>query len=207
VVVISKDEVAITTGSECMMEFVRIGPSNEMFALRSCEVTIEFSSVSVMDDESMLVGTIDDTRPVRVISLQGEERHLDVSFPAKKYPVRHSACTYLRNCDKVVITDRYDHAVFIYDVATNTSIEIRDKKVMMEPRGVAVGPDDTIFVCSSKTNTLIEISHTGEILASHKVDMLYTCRVCMSKDNSRVAVTNACVGDKRLQIFEIAEIC
>jgi hypothetical protein len=159
-----------------------------------------------MNDEDLIVGTIDDPKPVRILSVTGEEKELNVKFPAKRYPVRHSSCTYLKTCNKVVLTDRYAHAIYIYDIAKNTREEVRDETKIVEPRGATPGPNDSIFVCCSGSNSLVQISQNGEIMASHTLDMLYICRVSVSKDNRMLAVTNACVGEKKLQLFAIADI-
>jgi DNA-binding beta-propeller fold protein YncE len=102
-----------------------------------------------------------------------------------------------------VLTDRYEHAVYIYDTKSDTRVVVKDDQIE-EPRGVAVGPSDTILVCSKGTNSIVQISQTGHILSSHKIDMIYPCRVCVARDKSFLVVTNSRPGKFKLQKFKIS---
>ncbi|XP_053384628.1 tripartite motif-containing protein 72-like [Mercenaria mercenaria] len=152
------------------------------------------------DDRHFVVGTIDDTTPVRIVSQSGEEKDFRVDFPDKKYPIATSACTYIRNSDKVVLTDRYEHTVYIYDIRTDTRIVVKDDKIK-QPGGVTVGPSNSILVCSIETDSIVQISQTGRVLSSYKLDMRFPRYVLVSRDKS--IVTNACLGENRLQTFKI----
>jgi DNA-binding beta-propeller fold protein YncE len=136
--------------------------------------------------------------------LTGEEHDFSVNFPNKTYPIGTSASTYIKSSDKVVITSRDEHTVFIYDIKTNTRVVVKDDQIQ-EPRGAVVGPSDTILVCCRKTNnTIVQISETGQILSSYKIDMEFPYKVCVSRDKSFLVVTNSCVGNRKLQKFKIS---
>lgn len=205
-VIITEEEVAITTGSEFMVEFFHVTRNNDVTSLRVCKVAVQCGCICMMDEDNFMVGTIDDPTPIRVLSRELDVLELGIDFQEKRYPVRHSSCTYIKNCNKVVLTDRYANTVYIYDIVTNSGIEVKDETVIIEPRDVAVGANDCLFVCSEKTSSVVQISISGQILATHKLDMLYTCRVSVSKDLKTLAVSNACVGGKRVQLFQIADI-
>jgi DNA-binding beta-propeller fold protein YncE len=135
--------------------------------------------------------------------LTGEEHDFSVNFPNKSYPKGTSASTYIKGSDKVVITDRYEHAVYIYDTRTDTRVVVKDDQIQ-KPYGAAVGPSDNILVCSGKTNTIVQISQTGQILSSYKLEMKYPYKVCVSHDKSFLVVTNSVEGNMNMQKFKIS---
>ncbi|XP_053404899.1 E3 ubiquitin-protein ligase TRIM71-like [Mercenaria mercenaria] len=201
VVAVSEEEVAITCINHYKIDFLRVSKSNEITLNRTCKVKTRYSSICLKDERHFVVGTIDDTRPVRIVSMSGEEKDFSVSFPNKKYSLGDSSCTYIRNTEKMILTDRLEHTVYIYDFKTNTRIVVKDDQIK-EPSGVAVGPSDCFLVCSENTNSIVQISQTGRILSSFKLDMKWPRRVCVSKNNSILAVINCCRGEIRLQLFK-----
>ncbi|XP_060598012.1 uncharacterized protein LOC132751792 [Ruditapes philippinarum] len=203
VVVVSEEEVAITRGGGYNIEFLHFSKCNKVTSRRTCKVKTKYDSISLKDDKQFVVGTYDETRPVRILSLTGKEHDFSVNFQNKTYPIGTSDCTYIKSSDKVVITDRYEHTVYIYNIKTGTRVVVKDDHIL-EPCGVAVGPCDTILVCCRTTNTIVQISQTGQILSSYKLDMTYPYRVCVSRDKSFLVVTNNCVGNKKMQKFKIS---
>ncbi|XP_053392215.1 uncharacterized protein LOC128554906 [Mercenaria mercenaria] len=204
VVVVSEEEVAILSANPCKIDFLRVKKSNDITLIRTCQVKRMCNSICLKDDRNFVVGTFDDIRPVRIVSMLGEEKDFSINFSNKKYPIGTSACTYIRNRDKVVLTDRYEHAVYIYDIKSKSStrVVVKDDQIN-EPCGVAVGPSDCILVCCSITNSIVQISQTGQVLSSYKLDVKLPYRVCVSKDNSIVANTNYAKGERKLQLFKV----
>ncbi|XP_053374903.1 uncharacterized protein LOC128547162 [Mercenaria mercenaria] len=203
VVAVSEEEVAITNGGQYKIDFLHVSKYNEITCNRTCKVKLKYGSVCMKDERHLVVGAIDNTRPVGIVSLSGEEKDFNISFLNKNYPVGTSSCTYIRSSNKVVITDRNEHTVYIYDTATNTSVVVKDYQIK-EPRGLAVGPSDCILICSMKTNAIVQISQTGRILSSYKLDMKSPRSVCVSKDESVLAVTNCYSGKTMLKTFKIS---
>ncbi|XP_053403321.1 uncharacterized protein LOC128558378 [Mercenaria mercenaria] len=202
VVAVSEEEVAITCGNGYKIDFLRVSKSNKLILIRTCKVKTKYESICMKDERYFVVGTQDDTRPVRIVSLSGEEKDFSINFPNKKYPRDTGGCTYIRNSDKVVLTDRYEHSIYIYDIKNKTRVVVKDDQIK-EPRGVAVGPSDCILVCSENTNSIVQISSTGLFLSSYKLEMKYPYRVCVSKNKSIVAVTNSAKSEKKLQYFKV----
>ncbi|XP_053392213.1 uncharacterized protein LOC128554903 [Mercenaria mercenaria] len=202
VVAVSEEEVAITSADPCKIDFLRVSKSNDITLIRTCKVMTQYDSICMKDERNFVVGTFDDTRPVRMVSLSGEEKDFSINFPNKKYPIATSASTYIRNSDKVVLADKNEHTVYIYDVKNNTRVAVKDDQIK-KPCGVAVGPSDCILVCSNGTNSIVQISQTGRVLSSYKIDMELPYSVCVSKDKSIIAVTNNLVGVTNLQLFKV----
>ncbi|XP_060556264.1 uncharacterized protein LOC132716937 [Ruditapes philippinarum] len=203
VVVVSEEEVAITSGNRYNIEFLHVSKCNEITSSRTCNVNTKYYSICFKDDRQFVVGTIDEPIPVRIVSLTGEELDFSVNFPNKIYSVDNSDCTYIKSSDKIVITDRYEHTVYIYDIKTDTRVVVKDDQIQ-EPRAAAVGPSDTVLVCIPKTNSIVQISQTGQILSSLKLNMINPYRVCVSRDKSFLVVTNGCNGYMKMEKFKIS---
>ncbi|XP_060555093.1 uncharacterized protein LOC132715958 [Ruditapes philippinarum] len=202
-VVVSEEEVAITRGEQYKIEFLHVSKCNEIRSSKTCKVKTKYYSICLKDDKQFVVGTYDEPRPVRIVTLTGKEYDFGVNFPNKTYTIDSSASTYIKSSDKVVITDRYDHTVYIYDIKTDTRVVVKDDQIQ-EPCGAAVGPSDTILVCCCKTKTIVQISETGQMLSSYKLDMDYPYKVCVSRDKSFIAVANNCHGINKMQKFKIS---
>ncbi|XP_060591086.1 uncharacterized protein LOC132746045 [Ruditapes philippinarum] len=203
VVVVSEEEVAITRGENYNIEFLHVSKCNEISSSRKCKVKTKYYSICLKDDKQFVVGTYDEPRPVRIVSLTGEEHDFCVNFPNKSYSIDTSDCTYIKSSDKVVITSRDEHTVFIYDIKTDTRVVVKDDQ-MQKPRGVAVGPSDTILVCCYDTKSIVQITQRGQILSSFKLDMKWPLRVCVSRDKSCLVVMSMCLGYTNMQKFKIS---
>ncbi|XP_045184853.2 uncharacterized protein LOC123542888 [Mercenaria mercenaria] len=202
VVAVSEEEVAITSTNQYKIDFLRVNKSNKITLFRTCKVYTQYESICPKDERHFVVGTTDEIRPVRIVSLSGDEKDFSINFPNKKYPIGTSVCTYIRNSDKVVLTERYEHTVYIYDIKSNTRVVVKDDQIN-EPRGVIIGPSDCILVCSKGTNSIVQISQTGRVISSYKLDMKYPYSVCVSKDKSVISVTNSSSGGLKLQLLKI----
>ncbi|XP_060577126.1 uncharacterized protein LOC132734409 [Ruditapes philippinarum] len=203
VVSVSEDEVAITSGDKYMIDLLRVGKANEISSRRKYRVTTKYDSICLKDNSQFVVGTFDYQIPVEIISLAGEPDALSINFPNKAYQADTSVCTYIQNINKLVLTDIYKHTIYIYDIKTNTRVVVKDDHIQT-PCGVAVGPSDTILVCSYGTDSIVQISQTGQILSSHKIDMKYPYRVCVSLDKAFLVVTNSCSGNPKMQKFKMS---
>jgi hypothetical protein len=199
---VSEEGVVITSGNSYIIEFLHISKRNEITLDRTCKVKAKYDSICLKDDDQFVVGHFDDKRPACIVSLAGNENDFSVSFPDKEYTIYNNSCTYNKNCDILVLTDKCEHLVYIYDIKTDTRVVVKDDKIK-EPRGLTVGPSDTILICSKGTNSIVQISQTGHILSSHKIDMIYPFRVCVSRDKSFLVVTNNLIGNMKMQKFKI----
>lgn len=168
--------------------------------LESCPFSISF-----MDKDRFVIGTYRSSKPVRILSKSGTEMDFAKTvFPEKQWKIDDSRCAFNPNDRLLVLTDRYENSVYIYDASINNEIRVKDERIV-EPRGVAFGPFGCIFVCSRGTNSIVQLSRYGEVLGEHTLDMMYPCTICFSKDNKKVAVTNSYADAKQLQIFQISD--
>lgn len=159
-------------------------------------------SVYVLSNDRFVIGTYRTDVPVRMLSKAGVGTNFEMSFPKKQWKIDDSRCAFDAKDNVLALTDRYDHSVYIYDTRTRHEVRVKDEKII-EPRGVAIGPRGCIFVCSKGTNSVVQLSKYGELLGDCKLDMMYPCTICFSKDNILVAISNSYADAKKLQIFQI----
>ncbi|XP_053404909.1 uncharacterized protein LOC128558750 [Mercenaria mercenaria] len=204
VVAVSEDTVAITsaTGGNHQVELLYVSESSTLVNIKTYKVNGRYNSACLKDDNNLVIGTFDAIKLARILSLSGEEKDFSVNFHSKPYHPDTVSCTYIKELDKVIISDLDENLLYIYDVATNTRVIVRDSKID-GPTGVAVGPMNSVFVCCQNTNSVVQISPTGVILSSHMLDMRFPFSICISKDKTKLAVSNRRKEKRTLQVFKI----
>ncbi|KAH3805507.1 hypothetical protein DPMN_133811 [Dreissena polymorpha] len=151
----------------------------------------------------MVVSTYDDIRHVRMISVDGVETDFQqVEFPQKTYTLGESFSTYVQSKNTLVLTDRLAHTVYMFDTVKGTSKAVTNGNIQ-EPRGACVGPGDTVMVCSNKMHSVVHLTVDGDFLCTYPVNMTFPCSICVSRDRTRLAVSNCVIGDKKLQLYKI----
>ena len=204
VAVVSKEEVAVTSGRVNVLEFLHVNKNSRITLTKTIKTATPFFSISMMNDDTFLVSTHEDKRPLRMINMDGKEKDFN-NLPQKTYKRDGSMSVYVCNTDKLILTDRNDHAVFMYDNTDTcvTQTVVKDGRIK-EPKGVCAGPGDSIFVCSKGSNSLVQVATlSGRVLGSHKVDMLFPYTVCISQDKKKLAVCNSVNGNRKLQLLYV----
>lgn len=202
IVVISEDEVAVTAGDVKMIIVLQISVTNKISQVRNFKINLPCKSICMIDDGHFLVGTYRATKPACIVSLAGETEDLNINFPRKKYEFKAHFCTFLRDSNKFVLSQRYENMVTIYDIATRENVMVKDDKIK-DPCGVAAGPFDCIFLCSRLTQSIVQISPDGCIITSFKIDNSWPYMICFSKNKSTLAISNNAKGKKSLQVFKV----
>ncbi|KAH3801516.1 hypothetical protein DPMN_155169 [Dreissena polymorpha] len=204
VVCVSHDTLCVTiSGQEvCLLS---VSTDNTISLTREINTTSMFFSICCMSPSNMVVSTYDDPRPLRMISVDGVESDFDhfLTFPMKKYEVDESRCTYVQSKNTLVLTDRLAHTVYLYDTLNRTSRAVTNENIQ-EPRGACPGPGDTVLVCSKDKHSIVHLTINGKILGTYPVDMKGPYSICMSKDGTRLVVSNNCKGVKKLQLYKIS---
>jgi len=167
-------------------------------------LTISFycGSISTLGTDTFVVSTVDQKPPVRTIDVHGNEGEIQHKLlPDKTYSgTWSSACAYIPSTKTLVVTDRDQHTVYMCDLTLGEGRVIVNDKIR-SPRGVCAGPAGTVFVCSRDTNSVVQLSPQGDVLASHSVDVRYPFAVSVSKD--RLVLSNSSKGKKIIKIFSI----
>ncbi|KAH3870446.1 hypothetical protein DPMN_033633 [Dreissena polymorpha] len=93
----------------------------------------------------------------------------------------------------------------MYDTVNGTSRAVTDENIQ-EPRGACPGPGVTVLVCSGKNISIVHLTIGGKILGTYAVDMEWPCSICLSKDGSRLVVSNSAKGAKKLHLYKISPV-
>ncbi|XP_052783078.1 uncharacterized protein LOC128219309 [Mya arenaria] len=197
--------VTVSSGDIRTICLLTVSSDNKFTLMKTLTMSTRCFSICQLNDRTFVVSSFNDPRPSRMIDVDGKESDFDnVKFPGKTYKLEESKCTYIPSRDVLVLTDKHAHTVYMYNTATGKSSEVKDFRIR-EPRGAFAGPDQSVFVCSGKTNSIIQISPDGDILASCDVDKKYPYAVAVSSDGSRMAVTNNKGDVKKLKLFKIIQ--
>ncbi|XP_052783254.1 uncharacterized protein LOC128219486 [Mya arenaria] len=200
----SDNNIAVTVNDRTIC-LLTVGTDHKITLMKTLTISTNCFSICHLNDSTFVVNTHGDPRPARMIGVDGNESDFDnVKFPGRSYEIDESKCTYIPYGDTLVLTDRHDHTVYMFNTVTGKNTKIKDRSIR-EPRDACVGPDDSVFVCSEKTNSVIQISPDGDILASCNVDMTFPLAVTVSRDGSRMAVTNSESGMRKMKLFKIIQ--
>ncbi|KAH3805493.1 hypothetical protein DPMN_133796 [Dreissena polymorpha] len=201
VAVLSKSEIVVT-GYKCLL-FLSVSSDNVISLTRQIETSSSFCSICCKTPTQMVVSTFDDIRNVRMISVDGVETDFQqVEFPKKTYTFGESFGTYVQSKNTLVLTDRLAHTVYVLDTVKGTSRAVTNGNIQ-EPRGACVGPGDTVMVCSANMNSVVHLTVDGDFLCTYPVDMKFPYRICVSRDGTRLAVSNCTVDNRKLQLYKI----
>ncbi|XP_052784980.1 uncharacterized protein LOC128220573 [Mya arenaria] len=200
----SDESIAVST-LERTICLLTVDSKNKITLMRKLTTSSCYFSICPLNDRTFVVSTWDDPRHARMIDVDGHESDFDkVKFPSKTYKGDESKCTYISSRSSLVMLDRYAHIVYTYNTVNGASSEIKDARIQ-KPRGACVGPDDSVFVCSQNTESVIQISPTGDVCASCDVGMMYPYAIAISRDGTRMAVTNNESSMKLLKLFKITQ--
>ncbi|XP_052218534.1 uncharacterized protein LOC127836144 isoform X4 [Dreissena polymorpha] len=205
VVCVSHDALCVTSGGYKVVCLLSVSTDNTITLTREIKTSSKFDSICCMSPSNMVVSTYDDPRPVRMISVDGVESDFDhsLTFPMKTYKIAESRCTYVQSKNTLVLTDQLAHTVYVYDTVNGTSRAVTNENIQ-EPRGACVGPGDTVLVCSMDKNSIVHLSVDGNIIGTYPVDMKKPTSIGLSKNGTRLAVSNSVYGKRKLHLYKIS---
>ena len=158
-----------------------------------------------MDGDRFILNTVNHPRPVRTITVQGQEGDVQhASLPDKTYKRGESQCTYITTHKTVVLTDRNAHEVYMSNIENGRCHIVHSDKIR-EPLVACPGIDGTVFVCSGGTGTVVQLTTQGTVIASYDVNMKRPWAVSLSRDGTHLAVSNG-VKDKpsTIKLFKVS---
>ncbi|KAH3803575.1 uncharacterized protein LOC127834467 [Dreissena polymorpha] len=204
VVCMPHDTLCVTVGGSKVVYLLSVSTDNTITLTREITTSSQLYSICCMSQCNMVVSAIDDPRPARMLSVDGVESYFEhVTFPVKKYKPGESRCTYIQSKNTLVLIDQLAHTVYMYDTVNGTSRAVTSENIQ-EPRGACVGPGDTVLVCSENNNSIVHLSVDGNILGTYPVNMRHPYSICVSKDGTRLAVSNRFKGIRKLQLYKIS---
>ncbi|KAH3704321.1 hypothetical protein DPMN_079377 [Dreissena polymorpha] len=199
----SQNELAVTL-SKKIVSFLSVSTDHSTTLTREIKTTSEVYSLCCTSPSKLVVSTFNDPRPARIISVDGVESDFDrVKFPDKTYRSGENKCTYVQSKNTLVLTEKLAHTVYMYDTLKGTSRAVTDENIK-EPRGTCIGPGDTVLVCSMRKNSIVQLTVDGEILGTYQVDMKMPNSICVSKDGTRLAISNNNKEFCELKLYKIS---
>ena len=171
---------------------------------RTLTTTFGCSTISLLDADTFVISTTNHPRPVRTITVQGREgdiqhRHI----PDKTYTVYDSTCTYVPSTKTLVFVVTYQNTVYMCDIPSGEGHVIKHD-IIQRPAGVCAGPAGTVFVCSSHSHSIVQLSREGQVLMTHEVGMLYPHALSLSKDGTHMVVSNSHADNFKIKLFKIS---
>ncbi|KAH3803795.1 hypothetical protein DPMN_132063 [Dreissena polymorpha] len=200
--------LCVTFGGGKEVRLLSVSTDNTITLTREIKTSSRFHSICCMSPSHMVVSTFDDPRPARMISVDGEESDFDhfLTFPMKSYKLDESLCTYVQSKNTLVLTDKLAHTVYMYDTVKGTSRAVTNENIQ-EPRGACVGPGDTVLVCSQNKHSIVHLRVDGDLLGTYRVDMKYPRSICVSKNDTMLALSGGTVGALKLHLYKISPQC
>jgi len=182
-----------------------VSRSNNICLVRTLRTSFYCFSISPMDDDRFVTSTEDHPSPVRTITVQGQEGDVQhAGLPDKTYKGDESQSTYIGTKNILVFTERCNHTVYLCNIQSGSCHTVESDQIR-EPMGACPGNHGSVFVCSDKINSVVQISPQGNIVMTHDVGMVNPCAVTLSRDGARLAVSNDVYGQMmKIKIFTVS---
>ena len=152
VAVVYGEEVAVTSGRYEVIEFLHISKTNHITLTRTTQTPAWYYSICLMNDTTFLVSSSKDKRPLRMITLTGEEKDFD-NPPEKQYDIGYSKSTYIHDRDIMVRTDVLDNTVYNKKGRCELRCAVKDERI-----------NHSVLVCSKGTDTLVQVSVSRTVI-------------------------------------------
>jgi len=162
------------------------------------------STIALLDVDTFIVGTINHQRPLRTVTVQGQEGDIRHKLlPDKQYNKHQGFCTYIPCTKTVVFSDRDQNTLFMCEITSGDGRVIKSDKIRKRRR-ICAGPAGTVFVCSGDTQCIVQLSSQGDVLMAHSVDMNLPYVVSLSRDGRRMVVANCASGQNVIKLFMVS---
>lgn len=197
--VFSEEDVVVALASDYIVEVFKVSKTNDITLVRTVKTAFQYYSLSPMNETTFLALSYHDQHPLKMLTLEGKETKFN-TLPKKAYSRYDCSSTYITDKDIAVLTDEHNNAIYMYEFGKNgvVSRKVKDNKIK-NPKGVCVGPNGCLLICSYDTDSIVQLLASGEVVASHKVIICPTT-VCVSKDKKRLTVAST----SHLQSYHIS---
>ncbi|XP_060567903.1 uncharacterized protein LOC132726582 [Ruditapes philippinarum] len=198
------DCVIITTGVAKKICIYQVNEDNTINEKKIIPVKYSCDSISITSDNKCVVGTFgSDVEPAHLLTFYGESEDMIYDFEGMFFEKSNRfKSVYNANDRQLLITDKWQSKVQIYNLQKETII-FEDSNIR-NPNGIAHYLNDLFFVCSSGTNSIVQLSSQGEILTINGLDKVISpYSVCISPSKDRMIVSNNRLGEKKLILFQI----
>jgi len=180
-----------------------VSGDNTFTLLKTLFTSFNCGSISLLDGDTFILTTYNHERPVRTIDVHGNEGEFQHKLlPDKNFKLATSACAYIPSTKTLLFCGRKQNTVYMCDITSGEGHVIKSKEIV-EPRGICAGQNGGSFVCSEDTHCVVQLSPTGDVLTSLRVNMKYPRAVSVSRDGSFMAVSNSMDPHSSIKLFNI----
>jgi len=173
------------------ISLLTVARDNSITPITTITTSFFCSSICPIDKDTFLVGTVRHSRPVRTVTVQGQEGNVQHgSLPNKSLSLGDSWCTFVQHKKTVVIADSSAHKVHLKSLGESGWTTTVHHDLIREPQGVCGGGDrGSVFVCAKRA--IVQLSSRGDVVASHNVGFIRPCTISVSNDGRKLMVANA----------------
>lgn len=195
--VLSNDEL-IVTGPE--VEFLNVSETNVVTVAKA--VTPRYFHYSLRDticlvnETQFTVFRYRTGEVVTIIARTGEENDWRSLVEQLK---REASFVYVRSGDKIVLAEVRRNSVLLYDY--KQKLMPKCEVECLTPTDICVGPHNCFYVCSKGAGAVIQMTPSGRVIASHKLEMKCPRSLCISKNGTRLAIASK----TKLRMYEIVQ--
>ncbi|XP_053389644.1 tripartite motif-containing protein 59-like [Mercenaria mercenaria] len=195
--------VVITTGLRKILYIYEVNENNTLTEKHVIPVSLKCDSVSNLDLNKCIVGAFDSSEPAHEVNFAGDIAQLNFNFEGMQFTnARNFKCCYTKETRHLLITDNTENAVYICNLANGNRSTVHDKS-FMKLRGITHYMNDLYFICSSGTDSIVQLTTAGKVLAVNKINMKGPYSVCTSQDKNKLLVSNNLAEVKMLLLFKI----
>ncbi|XP_053389642.1 E3 ubiquitin-protein ligase Midline-1-like [Mercenaria mercenaria] len=197
--------VVITAGLKKKLYIYEVNENNTLTEKHVIPVSLKCDSISNFDTNKCIVGAFDSPEPAHEINFAGDITQLNFDFEGMQFATaKNFKCCYTKETRQLLITDKRDDAVHICDLANGNRNTVQDKS-FVKPRGISHYMNDLYFICSSGTDSIVQLTTAGKVLAVNKINMNCPYSICISQDKNKLLVSNNHSEVKRLLLFKIEQ--
>ncbi|XP_052777742.1 uncharacterized protein LOC128215053 [Mya arenaria] len=207
VVVIGNSAVVSIPGYQ-ILEVFDITRDNRIVLKAHLPTISQYSSLCKFDDTSIIGCVLHDKNFIRKVTFcqhmtEIKENILRTPFPAKKFKISEMYCGYDQEINRLIVTDKQNAKVYIHDRSDDSLQTLIEKRKLVSPQGVAIGPFWNTYVCSEQTNSLLQFLPSGELLDVHPLNVKFPHVLRISDDRGKMLISNRRDGQRFLQVYDI----
>lgn len=194
--------ILVTSGEVRKLFYFEVKTDNTLNEVRSSLIKSCCDTIAPIDNKSFFAGLFGGVNPLGLVTISGDEKFVTVDLPEKRYTAENIKCAYDKITSRLAVSDKNSDKVYVLDMEKDTIITIESESIM-QPRGVVFGPNNTLFICSGGTDSIVHATTDGKVLNTRKLNISHPYAICISQERTQLAVANLEQDDKQLQVFDL----
>ena len=201
ITVLPDNSVAISYGSK--LSLYAVNEDNTITHSETLQTEGRYFSLKAFQADTLVASTYNCDRPMKLVTLTGEEKDFDLPFPPIPYGCYKNWSTFIPGplLETLVLTDRDASKCYLLNVKEKVKIVVEDDQIK-NPGGVCATTSGHIFVCSTGTKSIVQISPSGKVLGL--IPFSYPpYSIAVSHDEKQLLVFTYTTKNRVLQLYNI----